>query len=564
MGEPIPVRMLNEHLYCPRLFHLMHVQEQWDESAETIEGRSQHERASSRAPVKPKETEEGEIWPALPQTLHLGDEALGITGKLDALEQAGSSTEGTSTWVPVEAKHAAPPSMDRPALAGEIELSSGAWANDQIQLCAQGLLLRSHGYSSTHGYLYYRKTKQRVRIDFDEKLVRATRLEIEKARLTCKGEMPPPLVDSPKCPKCSLLNICVPEETNFLLGKQDKPPARVTPGRDDLGVLYLSEPGSYLGKRSESLVISPPKGSEEPEVRIPFKDVAHITLAGAVQVSTQLIQEALIKGRSLTWLSAGGRFLGGAHPPLVKNFHLRREQFRLLDDKEKRLRLSRSVVLAKILNCRTILRRNGPKDSPSLIELRQMVTEARRVSTIDELMGVEGNAARIYFSAFANLLKGDDTFDWKGRNRRPPRDPINALLSLSYALLLRDMETAIRNAGLEPMAGFFHVPEDGRPSLALDLMEPFRPLIADSAVLRMVNSKILEKNDFFILPGQASLKQPARKKFFAAYEGRMNDTIRHPQFTYSISYRRTLELEARLFARHLEGEIDDYIPLMTR
>jgi CRISPR-associated protein Cas1 len=565
MPEPLPIRMLNEHLYCPRLFHLMHVQGLWAESADTVEGRSQHERAAARAPAKPPPAGEDEQpWPARPRDLHLSDPDLGIVGKLDALEPPWPDTPDPE-WTPVEAKHSAPPAPERAIVdsAGR-PLAPGAWSNDQIQLCAQGLLLRANGYRSTHGLLYYRRSRQRVRIEFDAALEQATRDEVARARITEAGPMPPPLVDSPKCARCSLHSICLPDETNWLLHRLARPPARVMPGRDDAGVLYVSEPGTRVGKRSQCLVLSPP--GEAPEVQIPLKDIAHVSLFGAVQCSTQLIHEAMASGRSISWLSAGGRYLGGAFPPLAKNFHVRRAQFRLMENSEACLGLARRVVTAKIMNCRTLLRRNGPKGAAELGELRRHLHAARRAASVEELMGIEGLAARSYFPAFAGLIaaRGLAGLEWEGRNRRPPRDPVNAALSLAYALLVRDVEVALRNAGLEPMAGFFHSPLDGRPSLALDLMEPFRPLIAESVVLRAFNSGTLGADDFFVLPGQASLKDAARKRFFAAYEQRMSETIRHPRFTYSISYRRTLELEARLLARHLEGELPDYTPLMTR
>lgn len=570
--EPLPIRMLNEHFYCPRLFYLMHVQGMWAESADTVEGRSQHDRADKRTRAKPPKspfTAEGgcatdeQPWPAPPRELMLADEELGLIGKLDALEEVRADS-GT-LWVPVDAKHAAPPEPGWPLAARDgTPLAPGAWPNDQMQLAAQGLLLRANGYRSDYGFIYYRKTKQRVRIEFSESLLGAVRAELNCARATEQGALPQPLIGSPKCPRCSLHNICLPDETNWVLRRSDDPPGHVMPALADAGVVYVSEPGTYVGKKSDSLVISPP--DDAPAIQIPWKDVSHVALAGAVQASSQLIQEAMAHGRSVSWLTAGGRYLGGAFPPLAHNFRLRRAQYALMDDPERRLKLSRDLVAVKIVNCRTLIRRNGHDHNETLLELRRLSAAAHRAKAMDELMGIEGLAARVYFQAFGKLLedRGGGDFDWHGRNRRPPRDPINALLSLGYALLARDVEIAIRAVGLEPMAGFFHAAEDGRPTLALDLMEAFRPLIADSVVLRLINSGVLTREDFFCLPAQASLKTPARKKFFAAWEHRLREMVRHPRFRYSISYRRILELEARLFARYLEGELPDYLPLTTR
>ncbi|MCX7719353.1 MAG: CRISPR-associated endonuclease Cas1 [Candidatus Sumerlaeaceae bacterium] len=558
----LPVRMLNEHVYCPRLFHLMHVQGFWAESADTYEGRSQHARAAERRPARVPIPLDTQPWPAPPRELELADEALGIIGKLDVLEEEPDPQESKSHWAPVETKHAAPPPDERPIRAPcGISLPPGAWDNDQIQLAAQAQLLRAAGYRCEWGYLYYLATRQRVRLILTDNHFQALREEVARARATERGPMPPPLVDSPKCLRCSLHDICLPDETNLILRPSALPP-RVVPGRDDLGVLYITEPGARVGKQDETITMTMPKTTEP--VTVPFKDVAHLSVFGHVQVSTQLIGAFLESGRSVTFLSSGGRYLGGIFPPLVKNFHLRRAQYSFLDNLASRLRAARMLVFAKIMNCRTLLRRNG---SPSdvLTALRGRAREARRAIALDALRGIEGLAARDYFPALARLLKADvEPWDWTGRTRRPPKDPINAMLSLAYSLLCRDVEIALRNAGLEPLAGFYHAPENTRPGLALDLMEPFRPLIAESVVLRAVNTRVITRDSFVVLPAHTSMRTEARRAFLSVYEQRMQETVRHPRFRYSISYRRILELEARLFARFLEGELPDYVPLMTR
>lgn len=558
----LPVRMLNEHAYCPRLFHLMHVQGFWAESADTWEGRSQHTRSLSRRPAQPPVPKDAEPWPAPPRQLELADEELGLIGKLDALEEDNDGSGGESHWAPVEAKHSAPPPDERPITAPcGVVLPSGAWDNDQIQLTAQAQLLRAAGYRCEWGYIYYRKTRRRVRLDFTDKHFAALRAQVARARATESGPMPPPLVDSPKCLRCSLHDICLPDETNLLMHRTGAPP-RVVPGRDDLGVLYITESGTRVGKQSETITITPPEPAEP--VTVAFKDVAHITAVGGVQLSTQLIGAFLESGRSITYLSGGGHYLGGIFPPLVKNFHLRQAQYALLQDMAARLRTARALVFAKIMNSRTLLRRNGA-GRDVLAALRLRAREARRAMSLDALLGIEGLAAREYFPALARLFKQDgSTFDWAGRTRRPPRDPVNAMLSLAYSLLCRDVEIALRNAGLEPMAGFYHAPENTRPGLALDLMEPFRPLIAESVVLRAVNTRVVSSDSFVILPAHTSMRSEARRAFIGAYEQRMNETVRHPRFGYSISYRRILELEARLYARYVEGQLPDYVPLMTR
>jgi len=199
-----------------------------------------------------------------------------------------------------------------------------------------------------------------------------------------------------------------------------------------------------------------------------------------------------------------------------------------------------------------------------------MAEATERASSLDQLLGIEGNAAHIYFSDFAGMIKTDDTFDgqfqfdFSGRNRRPPRDPVNAMLSLAYSVLAKDLTIACYAVGLDPYLGFYHQPRFGRPALALDLMEPFRPLIADSAVLTAINTGMVTENDFVRAGPSVALTPNGRKGFFRAFEQRMDSLVTHPIFEYRVSYRRLLEIQARLLARVLDGEIGDYPVFITR
>ena len=207
-----------------------------------------------------------------------------------------------------------------------------------------------------------------------------------------------------------------------------------------------------------------------------------------------------------------------------------------------------------------------------LVELKRLVGRAESAETLEELLGIEGLAARIYFGLFQGMLKregewdgeGRLSFDFTTRNRRPPRDQVNALLSLGYSLLAKDLTVACYAVGFDPMSGFYHQPRHGRPALALDLMEPLRPLIADSAVLSAVNTRMVSERDF-VTAGQAvALTSAGRKSFFPVYEARMDTLVTHPLFEYRVSYRRLLEIEVRLLAKTLEGEIDRYPVFVTR
>jgi CRISPR-associated protein Cas1 len=237
------------------------------------------------------------------------------------------------------------------------------------------------------------------------------------------------------------------------------------------------------------------------------------------------------------------------------------------------VQIARRLVGVKIRNCRTIIRRNAAEPlTKALDRLKELVAGAEAATSLESLLGIEGTAARVYFEAYGEMLrppKEDQdvaklTFDFDGRNRRPPRDPVNSLLSLGYALLSKDLTIAAQTVGLDPYLGFYHQPRYGRPALALDLMEEFRPLVVDSVALSAINTGAIRLPDFVRRGGAVTLTQAGRAKFLRAYERRMDEEITHPIFNYRISYRRILEVQIRLLARYLTGEIEDYPPFATR
>jgi CRISPR-associated protein Cas1 len=289
---------------------------------------------------------------------------------------------------------------------------------------------------------------------------------------------------------------------------------------------------------------------------------------GNVQISTQAVQELCRRNIPVVYTSYGGWFYGMTAGPYHKNIDLRLRQYGGAEDPRRCLTLARGFVSAKIRNCRTMLRRNAAGlDKSVLNRLRESAGDADTAETVESLLGVEGYAARVYFGALPKMMRGpgwDNAFSFEGRNRRPPLDPVNAMLSLAYSLLVKDLTVALTAAGFDPYLGFFHKPRYGRPSLALDLMEEFRPIVCDSVVIGVINNGVLTKSDFIESGSGVALKSHARKAFIAAYERRMNHTIRHPVFGYEISYRRVLDVQARLLGRYLTGEIPEYPKFLTR
>ncbi len=582
----LPARMLNEFVYCPRLFFYEWVEGVFAHNRETVEGSLRHSKLDSGTGALAPAAEIAPEDRLHSRSVTLSSDSLGLIAKLDLIEAADGAV------APVDYKRGAP----RESRQGEIEL----WDTDRIQLAIQALVLRDCGYRCDEAVVYYVATRQRVRLAIDEALVNWTLDQLRQARQLAElGRIPPPLVDSPKCPRCSLVGICLPDETVALRLHQPAerwvqqtlfavdPPAqarasdgsaqpsevrRLVPARDDLRPLYLNAQGLRVGKSGLVLKVQD-KETVVQEVRI--AEICQLNLMGNIQLTTQAIQALCEQEVPIAYFSLGGWFYGVTHGLGVKNIYLRREQFRLAEVPEFCLRLARALVAGKIRNQRTLLQRNHVEPPAAALQfLKAMQTEAEHVDSLDSLLGIEGSAARAYFQNLAGMIKpgepGDGIapvsfdFQFQQRNRRPPRDPVNALLSLAYSVLAKDLTIVCHAVGFDPFLGFYHQPRFGRAALALDLMEPFRPLIADSAVLSAINTRMVTPKDFVRAGNSVALTAEGRKSFFRAYEQRMDTLMTHPLFGYRVNYRRMLEIQARLLARVLMGELASYPVFVTR
>ena len=280
-------------------------------------------------------------------------------------------------------------------------------------------------------------------------------------------------------------------------------------------------------------------------------------------MTTQLLRECFAREIPVCWFSHGGWFQGIAEGLPAKNIELRRRQFGVAF--QAGLPVARRFVEGKIRNSRTLLRRNerSPNDEV-FAQLKPLAERALVASSLESLLGVEGTAARLYFSRFSTMLRRDFGFDFEGRNRRPPRDPVNCLLSFLYALLVKNLTAVVFTIGFDPYLGMFHKPRFGRPALALDLAEEFRPLIADSVAVNVINNGEVKPADFLVRAGGVGLTPDGRRSVVAAYERRLDTEVTHPVFGYRVAYRRVLEVQARLLAAYLMREIPDYVPFTTR
>lgn len=546
--------MVNEFVYCPRLAYLEWVQGEWDDNLDTLQGRFAHRRVDRETIVEVPEIDPENLPPDAPRStrsLTLSSTELGVIAKIDLVELDGMQA------VPVDYKRGKVPDND-----------ARSFPPERVQLTLQALLLREHGYTVNQGVLYFVASKTRVEIELDAiEELQARDAVVGLRQLAESGRLPPPLVDSPKCVRCSLAGICLPDEINRLAHPElPADTRRLVPARDDRLPLYIQTQGSMVSKRGERLVVTNREGAPT-DVRL--MEVSQVSLFGGVQVTTQAMQALLEADIPIAYLSQSGWFYGLIGGLGHKNVELRMAQHRLADS-DDRLAIARALVSGKVLNQRTLLRRNLPERDVKLIgRLALFARQARHASTAATLLGTEGIAAHDYFGNFHRLFRGagewaGPIFAAGGRNRRPPKDEVNAVLSFLYAMLTRECTIAAQGVGFDPFRGFYHVPKYGRPALGLDLCEEFRPLIADSVCLTLFNQGELREGDFVRRARGVALTPEGRKTVLTGFERRMSQLNTHPSFGYTISYRRVLEVQARLLRAVVLGEIPAYRPFTTR
>jgi CRISPR-associated protein Cas1 len=570
----LPVRMLNEYAYCPRLFHLMHVEGRWADNVYTVEGRNVHRRADRIDHVLPNPDSakpedqaadggngengdaDGEERPTITRSVVLGSTSLRLTGKLDLVSTADNEA------VPVETKRGRVPHNEE-----------RSYEPERVQLMAQGLLLRESGYHCDHGVLYFAGSRTRVDVPFTPELEQRTVDLIRQAHTASTATTPPePLEDSPKCNGCSLAGICLPDETCLLHGRANGGGKSETaevrqffPSRDDGLPFYVQEQGATVGKKAKTLVVSKQK---EKLATVRVADTSQLVLCGNVSVTPQTIHLLCEENVPIIHLSMGHWFYGLTQGFGLKNAYLRAAQFRVAADTARCLQLARQIVSAKIVAQRTFLRRNaGGVSQRDLDDLAEQDKNAQVAERIESLLGIEGLGAKVYFGNFSRMFKTDtlpSEWDFQNRNRRPPRDPINALLSFGYAMLAKECTIAVAAEGFDPYWGFYHQPRHGRPALALDLMEEFRTSVVDSAVITAVNTGMVRDRDFETTKAGCAMKPAARKAFIRAYEGRLDQLVTHPVFDYRCSWRTIIRLQAKLLSRWVRGEIEDYTGMVTR
>ncbi len=584
----VPARMVNEYVYCKRLAYLMWGQAEWTDTADTAEGRYVHRRADRPgAPLPAPEALDAGYRLVVSRSVTLSSEELGLVAKIDIAE----IRDGGVTVVDYKRGK-------RPH--GTVDV----WEPEKVQLCLQALLLEAHGYTVHGGMIWFAESRERVGVSFDHDL-RARSLEALSGlrRLVAEGTIPPPLVDSPKCPRCALVSVCLPDEVNCLGhpgadGGEPVSPRPIAIPIDESFPLVIQSPLARVGKDGDRLRISEEDG---PDTFARLIDISDVALFGTVNLTSPALTTLMDRGVPVTFHTHGGWFYGMASGLGHRNVEVRTAQYAMSFDQARCLAFARSLVAAKIHNQRTMVRRNWRADEAARGEVMgRMAVAARRARRAQDgaaLLGLEGDGASAYFRAFASLLhppprgtrlghaaafppegeavpeapEGEAVepamrlpFQFDKRNRRPPLDPVNAMLSLGYAMLTRHFTVALASVGLDPFRGFFHTSRYGRPALALDLMEPFRPIIADSVVLTLVNTGEIRPSDFISGATGTALTASGRRRFIEAFDRRLGQQAAHPLFTYHLSLRRLILVQARLLTRFLLGELAAYPHYLPR
>jgi CRISPR-associated protein Cas1 len=521
--EPLPISLVAHHAFCPRRAWLEIHGEETD-TGQVAHGVVDHTAVDDTSTSRVRRL----------RAVDVGSDRLAVSGRCDSIEIAGN---GAMTVI----EHKANPLRRR----------SHATFAQRVQLALQALCLRDHGHRVTGAAVWFTSTRRRVPVDLDDDLIREAEDQVSATRAVVDAEVPPPaLDDDTRCASCSHVSVCLPDEHR--MRDQSR---RISVSDPNGQILHLTSPGSRatIGRGQIHVKVV----GEDP-VAIPLTQVTGIVVHGNADVSSALTRETLSRGYPIVWCTWSGRVVGWAAPAASPNGDARAKQH-LLGASQK-LRAAREIIRAKLLNQAAFLRRHK---RPERTEIRRLARIVDDVDSASGLLGIEGRAAALYFAAFSDTMKPQ----WANisrRSGRPAGDPVNAALNVTYALLLGDVLRAIVACGLDPSGGVLHSPGRNKPALALDLMEELRAPVADSAVVWAINNGEVRARDFRHDVDAVRLTPQGRKGLIAAYERRVQSEFRHPHFGYRVSWRRAMEVQARIFLAYVRGELDVYRPIALR
>lgn len=529
MTGPLPLSLIAHTAFCERRAWLEATGERAD-SMHIEAGVAAHERVDSRSDERADRHRSVEV--AHPE--------LGIRGKCDVVDVNAGGVRV------VEFKSAPGRRSSEPTPA------------QRVQLALQGLCLEFMGNSVESYGIHFTTSRRTVSVDIGEddralavQMVHRTRAVVES------DEAPPALVDDPRCGRCSHANVCLPDERRFGVVRPE-----VRAADPHGSTVHLATSGSRASLRQGRLVVS--KDGEQ-LASVPLERISSVVVHGNVDLSTGLIRELLWRAVPIVWCSARGTAVGYATTTHSPNGHPRHRQH--VRSEAGDLELARELIGPKIANQATLLRRSLRERPAALERLRAIQRRAQTAASVSELLGLEGDAARTYFAHWPQMLRAagaEFAESWVGRAGRGAMDPINVALNVAYGLLLADTKRAVVACGLDPAGGFVHTARRNKPALALDLMEQFRPVVADSAVLTAFNTGALRPKMFVDVSGSTRLSDPGRRVLLAAYERRVGQEFRHPIFHYQVSWRRAIEVQARLILGVIDGTQPDYRGIRVR
>jgi CRISP-associated protein Cas1 len=507
-ADTLKVSALHALAYCPRLFYL-----------------------------------EEEDW----EDLYLVSEELGLRGRVDALKTRDGQT------IPYEHKRGR-------CYRDENKLPQG-WESDQIQILAYCCLIESAlGITVTEGRIRYHADNTLIHVPFNEEGRQKVKNAIQEAQSLLQAQELPPVTENERlCGSCSLSPVCLPEEARLAHNKEWQP-VRLFPKDDERQVLHILEAGTLVGRTGEQLKITR-KG--QPPEKLAVNQVGQVVLHSFSQISTQALHFLADQKIGVHWISGGGRYVG-SFDLRQGSIQRRIEQYQALSQPDFCLKLAQKLVACRgggqrkfLMRGKRNLAKNSVKLERNIDQMKALLKQVPQANSLDSLLGIEGKLAALYFGALPCLIGQDvpPEMNFCGRNRRPPKDRFNCLLSFGYALLIKDVMNAILTVGLEPSFGFYHQPRTQASPLALDLMEIFRVPLVDMIVLASVNrGQWHPQEDFEVRGNQVWLNDSGRRKFVSLYEERKEDSWKHPVTGYSLTYRRLLELEVRLLEKEWMGE----------
>lgn len=525
--DPIPISLVAHWMFCPRRAWLEAVGERTD-TGQMAAGVSDHERAHDPSAGRGDEL----------RAVEIGHDAWGVVGRADTLER---TAEG---WVVREYK------------ATPVRRVAEVTEPMRVQLALQAACLESRGHTVLGAEVYFTTHNRRVKVELAEEDYANAEHAVSQTRAVVAAEQaPPPLEDSPKCMSCSHASVCLPDERKLAPVER-----RIRATAPETQIVHISTPGARASISSGRLVV---KKGDEVLGEVPIERVLGVQVHGNVDLSGALVRELLWRGCAIVWCTGAGRVVGWARSASSPNGLTRVQQH--VASSEGRLGLAREFLTAKIANQATLLRR-AAGNGPTVQRLREIQALVGYASTWQEVVGLEGEAASLYFDSWPEMFGSDftRTWGWSGRGSRPARDPVNAMLNYAYGMLASDCIRALAACGLDPNAGFIHSSNRNKPALALDLMEEFRPTIADSVVVNAINNSEVKPEDFDSVLGTTRLKERSRRAIINGYERRVQTEFRHPLFEYSVSWRRAIEVQARQVLGVLDGSQPRYVGIKVR